>query len=323
MDGVLTKMTKAFWASKRPCRRTTDKELPYSSTSKNSKVAEWINRLTELGLKIVDVTASANTTIVLTDTGKVFQWGSIKQILPKRSSRLASKNDRDQLLPHPVILNKKAKRVFSGGGANHYFALTEQGDVYAWGINGFGQLGVGDKDSHENPQLVKGNLKCSAIITFIGLKNVVSVAVGQCHTLALTSNGEVYSWGRNAYGQLGVGAEEEQSGVERLPSKLTPQLIPFFQTLKDDKVVQIVCGEQHSAALTEKGKESKPHFLTFTGDVYVWGFGDSYRLGNGEEDDVDSPKKLGGKWYDSRLAQKIACGCDFGLLVVTPKNWPI
>lgn len=103
---------------------------------------------------IVDIASSGNTTCVLTSTGKVFQWGCTKQILPKKSARLAEKNDRQQLIPHVVRVPQKVVRIFSGG--NHHFALTESGELYAWGINGYGQLGLGDNKPHEIPQKVEG-----------------------------------------------------------------------------------------------------------------------------------------------------------------------
>lgn len=249
------------------------------------------------GYKIVDVASSGNSTIVLTSTGRVFQWGCTKQILPKRSPRLAEMNDRDQLLPHYVPFTKKGVRIFSGG--NHHFVVTHDGEVYSWGINGYGQLGLGDAAPHEIPQLIKG------------LKNVVSLSCGQCHTLALTKEGDVYSFGRNAYGQLGLGNKEEQDGVvERLPPKYKPQLVSWFRdNLKDDKPVQIYCGGQHSSVVTKNG------------DVYAWGFGDSFRLGTGNEDDADSPAKLtAGKWHEAHVAKRISSGSDFGVIIITEKK---
>lgn len=207
------------------------------------------------GVKIIDVVSSSNTTIVLTETGKIFQWGCTKQILPKKSTRLAETSDRDQLKPHPVFLTGRGKKLYSGG--NHHFVIMENGTVQGWGINGYGQLGVGDEKPHERPKRVKGGLRLKCHPTCTGLSNVVSLSCGVAHTLALTEEGEVYSFGRNAYGQLGLGDAEEQEGVvERLPSKSTPQLISWFKDNleKGEKVVQIYCGSHHSAAVTSAGK---------------------------------------------------------------------
>lgn len=109
------------------------------------------------GVKIIDVVSSSNTTIVLTESGKIFQWGCTKQILPKKSTRLAESSDRDQLKPHSVFLSGKGKKLFSGG--NHHFVIMENGTVQGWGINGYGQLGVGDEKPHERPRKVKGGLR--------------------------------------------------------------------------------------------------------------------------------------------------------------------
>eukprot|EP01127_Copromyxa_protea_P010513 TRINITY_DN2557_c0_g1_i1.p1 TRINITY_DN2557_c0_g1~~TRINITY_DN2557_c0_g1_i1.p1 ORF type:complete len:426 (-),score=119.25 TRINITY_DN2557_c0_g1_i1:174-1451(-) len=241
------------------------------------------------GQKIVDIASSSNTTIVLTSTGRVYQWGCTKQILEKKSPRLAQKNDRDQLLPHNVIVPKAGKRVFSGG--NHHFVVTTDGELYGWGINGFGQLGSGDTKPHERPKRVKG------------VSKVIDVACGVAHTLILCEDG-VYSCGRNAYGQLGLGDAEKQDGVEQFPPKIVVQKITWFdENLENDEIVQVECGDNHSVALSKKG------------DLYTWGFGDAFRLGTSSEDDETSPKKVDGKWANERVGKYITAGTDFGLLV--------
>jgi hypothetical protein len=96
-------------------------------------------------------------------------------------------------------------------------SCPENGDVWGWGINGFGQLGGGDTVTHEIPIKLKGVMRCFAFIIFdsslqltlLGFPaNITQIACGQSHTLLLTEAGEVYSFGRNAYGQLGHGEDE-------------------------------------------------------------------------------------------------------------------
>ena len=74
-------------------------------------------------------------------------------------------------------------------------AVLENGEVYGWGYNGNGQLGLGNNINQLNPQRVTG------------LQGVVvtSVVCGYAHTLAVTDEGSLYAWGANSYGQLGTG----------------------------------------------------------------------------------------------------------------------
>ena len=105
------------------------------------------------------------------------------------------------------ILGPLSKRIVASIAAaeNHSLCSTSDGAVFAWGSNGFGQLGIHSSrgnaqqnppaDSRLSPRLVEGKLKQSF---------VVGVACGERHSVALTRLGEVYCWGDNKKGQLGV-----------------------------------------------------------------------------------------------------------------------
>lgn len=83
----------------------------------------------------------------------------------------------------------------------------------------------------------------------------MSVSCGLCHSVILTEDGTVYTLGRNAYGQLGIGdSEKVETGVEARPPKSKPQCVSWFkENLKGDKVVQVYAGSHHSAVVTKNG----------------------------------------------------------------------
>lgn len=85
------------------------------------------------------------------------------------------------------------------------------------------------------------------------LKNIKQIAVGEFHSVALSSSGEVYSWGRD-YG--GVAHHCGSLGHSEKGDVAQPKIIDFF---KGQQVVQIVSGSHHCLALTS------------TGSVYAWG----------------------------------------------------
>jgi E3 ubiquitin-protein ligase HERC1 len=68
------------------------------------------------------------------------------------------------------------------------------------------------------------------------------IKVGEHHTLGLTKNGQVFSWGQNASGQLGHGDKDER----RAPNKVA--------ALDGLVIIKISCGENHTSALTDKGE---------------------------------------------------------------------
>lgn len=114
------------------------------------------------------------------------------------------------------------------------FAITEDGRVFAWGDNKHRQLGIGTNDAlMSTPSLVKFD---------DGVK-IDKITVGYEHTLALTKDtGAVFSWGRNNYGQLGLGNNTDQNK----PCKVTTNLGSI-------SVKQISCSRFSSFALSESG----------------------------------------------------------------------
>jgi RCC1 and BTB domain-containing protein len=71
-------------------------------------------------------------------------------------------------------------------------ALMESGEVYGWGYNGTGQLGLGNNVNQPVP----------AKLTHLSGVIVTMIACGYAHTLAATDEGALYVWGANSYGQL-------------------------------------------------------------------------------------------------------------------------
>ncbi|MGW4702629.1 RCC1 domain-containing protein [Streptomyces sp. NPDC004285] len=91
----------------------------------------------------------------------------------------------------PVAVQSLNRVTDVSGGCGHSVALREDGTVWAWGRNDFGQLGNGGSTARNTPGKVPG------------LDDVVAVAAGCLHTLALTAQGTVMAWGHNTNGQLG------------------------------------------------------------------------------------------------------------------------
>jgi len=105
------------------------------------------------------------------------------------------------------------------------------------------------------------------ITSLLGL-NIIQVACGGQHAAVLTSQGQVYTWGRGGFGRLGHGNIR--------PSE-TPLLV---ETLKDMQTVQVACGFAYTAVVTS------------TGSLYTWGAGENGRLGLGDVVDRMTPCKV-------------------------------
>ena len=150
-------------------------------------------------------------------------------------------------------------------GSLHTLALTTEGRVYAWGLNAEGQLGDGTLTDRliPTPVLVDSGA--------LQGRTVIALAAGHKQSYALCSDGEIASWGWNAYGQLG-NATNINSSVPVLVSRASGASALFNKT-----PVAISAGEGHALALCSDG--------TFVS----WGFGSYGQLGDGSASNRYTP----------------------------------
>ncbi|KAL4561348.1 hypothetical protein LXL04_033513 [Taraxacum kok-saghyz] len=141
-------------------------------------------------------------------------------------------------------------REIACGGAHTLF-LTDAGNVYASGLNDCGQLGVSDGRGYTIDPLEVSGLP----------NNIVKVSAGYYHSSAITESGELYMWGKNSSGQLGLG--KKAGKVIPVPSKV--------EFLNGVPIKMAALGSDHSISVTE------------TGEVLSWGGGESGRLGHGHK----------------------------------------
>ena len=142
-------------------------------------------------------------------------------------------------------------------GGRHSIALDASGQVWAWGDNSQGQLGLGTTDgSSDTPVPVPG------------LTNVAALAAGRFHNVALRNDGTVWTWGGNDRGQLGLGA----GGGVSTPTQIAG--------LSD--VVAIATHLDHTLA------------LTIDGTVWAWGANDRGQLGDASTADRAIPAAIPG-----------------------------
>jgi len=153
--------------------------------------------------------------------------------------------------------NKKIEQIACG--SHHSLARTEEGEVFAWGYNSCGQIGSGTTNNQVTPRKVGGVLN--------GLK-ITDIACGQTSSMALSSQGDIYAWGYNGNGQLGIGNTTNQP-TPRI-SLLTGQVV----------VIKIMSGYAHSLALTDSG------------DIYVWGANSYGQLGTSTRCNTLTPVKI-------------------------------
>ncbi len=183
---------------------------------------------------VVEVSMSAFHALARTADGKVYAWGE------NSYGQLGNGTKTTSLTPVEIQGLSNIKQIKAGLRISG--AVTQDGQLYMWGYNLSGNIGDGTMVEKLTPTLVSS------------IKNVVQLELGHdWHSMALTSEGKVYAWGENYYGQLGIDLNKNQvsgnSGEE-----LTPVEITTLPTVK-----RIYVGWHKSAALSEDGK------------IYLWG----------------------------------------------------
>jgi alpha-tubulin suppressor-like RCC1 family protein len=175
------------------------------------------------------------------------------------------------------VMLDDARAVSCGG--RHSAALTACGRLYVWGRNGVGQLGVHARaDMSAMPIPMDGAL---------GSSIVVQVSCGSLHTAAVTLDGQLFAWGANSFGQLGLG----DAGVGN--DRAEPQRVSLASNVgavvddDDDDVLSstptrvrgVACGGGFTVALTDDG-------------LYAWGSNAWGTLGSGDFGDSHVPQRI-------------------------------
>ncbi|XP_074649618.1 E3 ubiquitin-protein ligase HERC2-like [Tubulanus polymorphus] len=185
-------------------------------------------------------------------SGQIWGWGH------NHRGQLGGVEGAKVKLPVSCEALATLRPVQLAGGEQTLFAVTGDGKVNATGYGAGGRLGIGGTDSVSTPTLLES-------IQHVFIKKV-AVNSGGKHCLALSAEGEVYSWGEAEDGKLGHGS---RSPCDR------PRVI---DTLRGKDVMDIAAGGAHSAAITASG------------ELYTWGKGRYGRLGHGDSEDQTKPK---------------------------------
>ncbi|ABP53663.1 RCC1 domain-containing protein [Salinispora tropica] len=187
------------------------------------------------------------TTAAVTDTA--LTWGQNDRGQLGNGTTTNSTDPVEVSLPAGTLLTDIA------GGGKHSLALTSTGSLLAWGNNANGQLGDGTTTSSNTPVAV--DLPAGT--------EVVAIAAGNDHSLALTSTGAVLAWGDNSSGQLGDGTNDDRS---------TPVTVDLPTT---STTTAIAAGSVHSLSLTS------------TGSAFAWGNNDEGQLGDESTTSTNKP----------------------------------
>ena len=165
---------------------------------------------------------------------------------------------------------------------DHSVVFTAEGDIFSWGRGAFGRLGHNDELDRISPTLIARDYFLNS--------PAVAVAAGKAHTAVITSDGNLWLWGWNEYGQLGSG----QAGPTT--SGLAPARLEYRVAFEDFRVNNVSCGGLHTLAMTESGA------------LWSWGRGVQAQLGHNDRLDRCVPTRVPSALFEDADVTAVAAG---------------
>ena len=163
------------------------------------------------------------------DSGALWVWG--RQVEGQTGLGNSGQGTPPVLAPVPIANLPPILDI--AAGFRHSLAVDSTGDLWAFGANFFGELGLGDTTLRSTPTRVSN------------LSNIIAIAADELHSLAVDSSGQLYSWGANRFGELGLGDDVQRT---------SPTAVPGMTN-----IVAVSAGYGFSLALDRNGQ--------------AWGFG--------------------------------------------------
>jgi uncharacterized repeat protein (TIGR02543 family) len=224
---------------------TTDKIFPTEITG---------NFDLNTGEKITQICIEMDHSSAITSEGRLYFWGL------NNDGQLGDGTTKNKSLPTDITgnfeLNTGEKIIDASLGYFHSAALTSQGRLFIWGGGHYGQLGDGAMYIRYLPYDITGKFDLHADET------VKQISLGSYNSSALTSEGRLFTWGNNDYGQLGDGTTETRI----LPTNITDKfLLNSGETI--NKISLGFC--DYSSAMTSESR------------LFIWGKNQYGPLGDG------------------------------------------
>ncbi|MFH0772626.1 MAG: filamentous hemagglutinin N-terminal domain-containing protein [Candidatus Omnitrophota bacterium] len=257
---------------------TTSSPVPVEAVGATVSATTYLTGISQI------VAGYFHTVALKSDGSRVYAWGS------NYYGQLGNNSNVDSLTPVEVLgvggVNYLTGISRISAGYFHTVALKSDGTVYAWGSNYYGQLGNNSTTDSRVPVEILG----------VGgvnyLTDISQIAAGGFHTVALNTDGTVYAWGSNYYGQLGNNSTTD--------SKVPVQVLGVGATGYLTGISQISAGYFHTVALKSDGSR-----------VYAWGSNYYGQLGNNSTTDSRAPVEVlgvGATGYLTGISQIAAGG---------------
>ncbi len=231
-------------------------------------------------LRFASITAGGAHSCALDPSGQAYCWGD------NVWGQLGTGDLSPENTALPLAVAGGQTFTTIRAGREHTCALTGAGELYCWGLDFFGELGRGALEEEvvfPTPAPVVGGL---AFADFMG---------GQFSTCGLTPGGELYCWGSNSFGEVGMGAFSDPDDFPAFPSPTPVAGSLTFSAVGSGVTLGYACA------------------VATGGAAYCWGQGSRGRLGNGSLVNRESPTPVSGGLVFRALTTGAEHACGFAV----------
>ena len=177
------------------------------------------------GQQVGGLAPGGRHSLVLASTGELYSCGS------NDFGQLGREGSQTRL---ELVAGLAQYRVVAAAcGANHSLAVDQWGSLFSWGSDESGQLGHNQGST---------TLRLPRLVKSLGTAKVAAVSAGLYHSAALTAGGQLYTWGANSKGQLGLGSTSDMV--------FSPTLV---HSLAGVPLAGVACGGNHTLVVTVSG----------------------------------------------------------------------
>ena len=202
--------------------------------------------------RVIEVAAGSAHSLALVDTGAVYSFGS------NRFGQLGRRVERETSQPHRVdaLIEQRVHARSVAAGAFFSHVVSDDGRLFSWGSNTYGELGVPMMSGDDGAMVEAGHDAPREVATPLDAR-VHAAAGGRTHSLVLSRRGDVFAAGRNKHGQLGHGDLELRCSFS----------FTTVEELSHGRATQVACGNNHSLAVMDNGV------------LFAWGCNEGFQLG--------------------------------------------
>ncbi|RJP61813.1 MAG: hypothetical protein C4543_02940, partial [Ignavibacteriales bacterium] len=247
-----------------------------------------------IGERIDEIILGAEYSAAITSMNRVFTWGN------NSSGQLGNGTKETKNIPIEITaqfnLNISEKIDSISLGTAHSSAITSSGRIFMWGSNWSGMLGDGSGEDKTVP--VDITSKFNLLVD----EKIISSSLGNAHSIVLTSNNRIFTWGSNSLGQLGDGTTITRT----VPVEITNK----FVLSTNEIIVSIDTFEAHSSALSSNGQ------------IFMWGYNYDGQLGDGTTVKRTTPTNITNRFTfeNEEKITVISLGRDYSSALTTKGN---